>query len=170
MDSDVNRLIGSKIREARKSRDITQTMLADRLAEVLETSYTQSTIGKIERGERTLTFSEIVIISTMLPIDLNELRYLITNQTVDAAKAALHSTIAKTSLQPRELAAELNEIKTQLTALEARIIKESPNSAPASLEDIKEAERVLEGARDHALGITEALFSLLRLFPAERLE
>ena len=52
----------------------------------------------------------------------------------------------------------------------SRIIKESPNSAPASLEDIKEAERVLEGARDHVLGIAEALFSLLRLFPAERLD
>lgn len=67
METAVLRLIGSQIRDIRKSKEITQ----EQLAEMAETHH--SYIGGLERGERNATIHTLMKIANALEVEFFEL-------------------------------------------------------------------------------------------------
>lgn len=157
----MNARIGSEIRTARKASGITQQQLAQKLGN----TYTQSTIGKIERGERSLTFPEIAVISTVLPLDLNELKYIVAGQTVQSAILELQSTIALAATKPNEIRYELGKITGQIHALEQRLQREADAPLPIAFETLNEVSEVVKGADEQVSELTASFLKLLQLLP-----
>ena len=65
--------IGARLRTAREARGLSQAALAEELTERTGSNYLHTTIGKIEKGTRTLSLIEAVHLSDVLAVEWAEL-------------------------------------------------------------------------------------------------
>lgn len=72
-----NHKIGRKLREYRESKRLTQADVGKRLSALTGDRYPQSTIGKIERGERALSFVEAVYLGQVYNLEAQQITDLV---------------------------------------------------------------------------------------------
>ena len=65
--------LGNYIRSIREEKNLTQTQLAERMAEALGTGIYQTTVGRIENGDRALSLSEAAVLADTLNVPISSL-------------------------------------------------------------------------------------------------
>lgn len=72
MDIEYEKAVGRNLRQIRKSKKLTQEMLAAKL-QVNNCDLTRSAIAKIEVGQRHLYIDELKLIAKILKVDVSEI-------------------------------------------------------------------------------------------------
>ncbi|QZT56590.1 helix-turn-helix domain-containing protein [Mycolicibacterium austroafricanum] len=107
VDDDFDKTVGANVRRYRMARGLSQAELADALSRHAGERIHQQTIQKIEKGSRPLKYSEAVQLSSVLQIQLYELRVGESEASVNAFLVACISELSKRNAEITELAQKL---------------------------------------------------------------
>lgn len=113
--------VGNEIRRLRESSGMTQTELARRLNETLEAKYYQTTIGRIESGERSISLPEAAIISEALNVSITQLADLSAPPSVERLCANYGARINDVTNSLASVAFNLRNAENYASTLQERI-------------------------------------------------
>lgn len=130
--------VGDEIRRLRESSGMTQTELARRLNETLGAKYYQTTIGRIESGERSISLPEAAIISETLNVPITQLADLAVPPSTDrlCTNYALKINDATNSLNSASFSIKIAENLAENLKERIERAEQKNQEVPAYIKDL----------------------------------
>ncbi|MEJ5928720.1 helix-turn-helix transcriptional regulator [Corynebacterium sp. H128] len=145
--------IGKIIREAREARGLSQSDLAASLDERLDGKIIQTTIGKIERGERSIGLDEAVQVADILNIDWRTFFDLLAPQSVEDELERItdveFSAVLAVKQQAMKSFEVVEEFLNRFNDRHSSLEYESDKSIRVVIERLPEDLNILRGAYAH---------------------
>lgn len=145
--------VGKYVRESREASKLTQTELANRMSEALGGRFYQTTIGRIESGERSLSLTEAAVLSDVLNLRISNLAHLAAPPSIETIRMNHAHKIAEACNSIMNAVSSVVSARASVEELRSRFgsnpddLSEHTEEFKALLKKLPEEEACFENAR-----------------------